>query len=450
VQVLSEDAFYFFYMALLATYALGISGIAFYVYDMGNSRTKSLTYLVLLTIWYSGMFFGLLGRVPGMWRLGSFLNPVLGPDGLLTWGVAEQYVLGEVFQPSTFGVFIVISILLFLHRKPFASVACLAIAATFHATYLLSAAALTCAYMVVIVIEDKNYRKALLLGAIALVLVTPILAYSVLSFGPSSTENYAQAQNILVDYRIPHHTQISNWFGLGTLFQIMAVALSIYLVRHTRLFLVLLVPFLIASILTVVQVLTGNKSLALLFPWRISVFLVPIASSVILAGVVSVAFQIFNRPISRFARPLQAAILAVIFILGYVGISRTFSLLNTPGAGHTASTRFVARTFEHGSLYLIQPNIETFRLAAKVPILVDYKSHPYQETEIIEWFSRIEIARDFYASTGDAACSKLRGISDKYKITHVLLGTDSSSANCEMLANSYKDAEFAIYEVRGH
>jgi len=450
-----------------------------------------------------------------LWRFAS----VVDPNGLLTSGVAGQYILGPYFQPSVFGVFIVFSIYVFLRDKPFVAIVCLAIAATFHSTYLLSAAVLTCTYMAVIVVKDKNYRKALLLGITALVLVMPILIYNYLNFRPTTADIFAQAQSILVDYRIPHHAIVTHWFGKSTLFQIIVIALSIYLVRHTQLLPILLGPFIAATILTAAQVLTGNKSLALLFPWRISVFLVPIASSIILANIVSVIFQIFQQSPSKYRslqRPirlalliggitivvlslvsdfvgigaqsgfgmkqffgiivgfvlltasltvprwqevfsvlqqtrilrllLQSAILGTIIMLGYLGVHHTITLLNTPRVGVTAATRFIASTYQPGNLYLIPPDMESFRLAARVPIFVDFKSHPYKDTEVIEWFNRVELAKAFYASSGDTACNILQNICDKYGITHVI--SKSPIVNCGMLRELYRDEDFVIYEVQ--
>jgi len=161
------------------------------------------------------------------------------------------------------------------------------------------------------------------------------------------------------------------------------------------------------------------------------------------------SISIIGKPISRIVRPLQAAILAVIIILGFVGVRRTIALLNTPRAGLTASSRFVASTFQRGSLYLIPPDIDEFRLAARVPIWIDYKSIPYKDTELVEWFNRVEIATDFYASSGDKACSILKSTSDLYGITHVVRGSDSPIDNCGAVQKLYIDADFAIYEVQG-
>lgn len=446
IHVLGDDAFYFIYVAILALYAYSLAGIACYAYGIDNSRIKYLCYFALLTMWYSGLLVSLLSTLPVLSRLAFILDP----DGPLTRGVAGQYILAPIFQPSAFGVFLVFSIYSFLREKPFVAVACLSIAATCHPTYLLSAAVLTCSYMTVIVVKEKTYRKALLLGTIALLLVTPILTYAYLNFRATNADVFAQAQRILVDYRMPHHARVTSWFCNSVFCQIIVVALAIYLVRRTTLFAVLLIAFLAAMILTFIQVLTGNKALALLFPWRMSVFLVPIASSVILASIVSAAVQICSNPITKIVRPLHAAIVTVIIACGYSGVHHTITRLNTPKIGHTAAAQFAARTFQPGNLYLIPPDLQSFRVAARVPILVDAKSHPYKDTEVIEWFQKLEVAKEFYASSGPTGCSMLTSMSDKHGISHVLLRNDSDRAPCAGLHEVYRDPDWEIYEVQNH
>ncbi|MGB9773923.1 MAG: DUF6798 domain-containing protein [Bacteroidota bacterium] len=148
---------------------------------------------------------------------------------------------------------------------------------------------------------------------------------------------------------------------------------------------------------------------------------------------------------TRAAPLLLYVILGGFITLGYLGLRHTITLLNSPGVGDAALTRFVAGTHRDGNLYVIPAGMESFRLAARVPIFVDFKSHPYKDTELVEWFNRVQTAKNFYSSSGDAACSILRNISDKYKVTHVI--SKSSIANCGMLHELYADADFVIYEV---
>jgi hypothetical protein len=445
IRTLGENAFYFFYIAILAIYGYSILGIASDVFGIDSASEKYFTFFVLLTIVDSGLLYPFLSKLPGSAAFAAAFEP----NGLLTRGVAYQSILGQIFQPSLFGVFLVLSIFFFLREKPVLAVACSAIAATFHSSYFLSAAVLTGIYMAVILIKDKDYRKALFLGATSLLLITPALLYAYLNFRPTTPDIFAQAQSILVDGRIPYHANVAKWFGRSALLQILIIALSIYLVRRTRIFPILLGMLLAAVLLTAVQMLTGNKSLALLLPWRISTVLVPIASSLILAKFVSMVFQILNNSLSKWVKPLQSITLAVIMVLGYLGVHQTITLLHSPRAGLTASARFVAGTYQPGNLYLIPTDMELFRIAAKVPILVDYQSNPYKDTDVVEWFNRVEIANSFYSASGQTACNILHNLSEKYGITDVILKNESSIADCELIHVTYKDADFTIYAVRG-
>src|SRR5207244_6794018 len=52
-------------------------------------------------------------------------------------GVAGQYILGPVLQPSAFGVLLVAAVWLFVRGYPFLAAISVALAATLHSTYLL-------------------------------------------------------------------------------------------------------------------------------------------------------------------------------------------------------------------------------------------------------------------------------------------------------------------------
>jgi hypothetical protein len=147
----------------------------------------------------------------------------------------------------------------------------------------------------------------------------------------------------------------------------------------------------------------------------------------------------------------QALFIGAIIILGYLGARNTITLFNIPRVGVTEFTRFIESTYRPGNLYLIPTDMESFRLAAKIPIFVDFKSHPYKSTEVIEWFKRVEIAKNFYASCGDTAYrSILQSMSNEYGITHVVLKSESSIANSVLLHESYRDSDFVIYEIQSH
>ena len=457
-RTLGESAFYFLYMAILAIYLYAILGIVCSIHDMGcpwwgccrepnawreedspRSRLKYVAFAALLVVLYSGI--------------------LVDPNPSLVNGLAGQFALGSFFQPATFGVLLILSIHLFMRDKPFAAAACLAIAASVHPSYLLSAAILTATCMAVTVARSGNYKRAILLGALALVLVLPIVIYVRLNFSPTSPDVFRRAQSILVDHEplkgfaylagTSIHAHVHRWFNWVAVVRIGLIALSIYLVRRTPLFMLLLVPFLTSMALTLVQYLTGNRTLAMLFPWRVTAFLMPIASSIILAGLLVVSFRVFDRWIARIARPLHALCLVTIVLVGCLGVYRKAVLLNMPRQGLTPAVAQAAESYRPGELYMIPLAMQTFRLAANVPVLVDLKSHPYKDAEVIDWYERVMLAHRFYTSHGQVACELLQTAVDVYGVTHVVFRCGTSIPACDALTESYQDEKVSIYRVVG-
>ncbi len=439
-RAFGENAFYVYYALIVAIYAYSLLGIASFLLGTDSARLKSLCFFVLIAAMHSGLLSSRLSAL-GLNGVAS----ILAPDGPMTSGLAGQYVLGPVFQPSVFGTFLLLSIHQFLRDRPLAAVVCLATAGTLHPTYLLCAAVLTGTYMAILLREQRTSRQAIRIGAFTLVLVGPVLAYSALRFGPTTAEIANRAREILIDYRMPHHARPDSWFRGYAPLQVTLVVSSLYLVRRTRLFPVLLPSFVVAEVLTMVEVVTGNKGLALLFPWRASVFLVPIASTILVAGVVHVLFRTWGKPISKHATALRCLALIALGLVGYRGARSAVALLGAPRVGLTPAVEFVARTSRPGDLYLIPPEMDSFRLAAGVPVFIDLKSHPYKDAELVEWFERIRVATDFYAADSETKCTMLGTMATDYGITHVVLENPASLDHCDAVRESYRDGELGIY-----
>lgn len=428
---LHEYAFNLYYLAILGVYIYSILGIASHTHNIDSSGTKYLTYFAFVTFLHSALFDKVFSETP-------------------TYGVAGQYILGPVFQPSTFGVFIVLSIYAFLRGKPFLAILFSSVAATFHPTYLLSAAVLTSSYMITIFKENKDIKKVLLLGVTAFLLILPVLCYTYFSFGPTSPENLSRARSILVDH-MPGHAKPSYWLGIGSVFQIFIVVVALYIVRKSKLFTVLFLSFLVSVLLTIVQVISGSNGLALLFPWRISVFLVPISSCLIVASIVSTGFQKFGHQILRHDKVIKSRVLLAMLILtlsgGLITIRR---FVKATKADNIPVMNFVAARRQPSNLYLIPIEMQRFRLYTGVPIFVDKKSHPYKDIEVIEWYGRIQIANKFYQARAETARSILREIVSNYGITHVVVENNQSEIDSEFLYKTYQDNNFAVYEVGAH
>jgi hypothetical protein len=388
-------------------------------------------------------------------------------------GVAGQYVLGAMFQPSTFGVLLIVALCLFVRGHALLAAACAALAATAHSTYLLPAGLLVAGFLASLLVEGRP-RQALAVASVALLLVAPVTAYVLLTFGPTDSSTFAEAQKVLVDVRIPHHCRVDLWLDGVAGLQLAWVVLGIALARPRRLAIVLAVPALLALALTVAQVATSSTTLALLFPWRISVVLVPVATTVILSRLVAAL------PAAVEGRAAWAAAFAVVAIcvsggvwimaarLGYHTADEELPLLafarrtsasgdvwflpvNVPdparvtrGAG---SSDFKPLVEKKQGIGAIPYDLQRFRLTAAVPIFVDFKSIPYKDAEVIQWYQRIRQAQQVQARLGEGKIAEALGQLRPLGITYLVLpaGLPLRDSAAEPV---YADEHYRVYHLQ--
>ncbi|MEM7769660.1 MAG: hypothetical protein AAF327_04020, partial [Cyanobacteria bacterium P01_A01_bin.37] len=266
-----EYGFYLFYFLIFGAYVYSLIAIVSEVFPIRPYQTRVLLYFALLLLFHT------LDVEIFDFELDEHLH----------YGVAEQFILGPVFQPCNFGIFLLISIYAFLKDRSYWAVACLAIAGSIHPAYFPSVAALTLSYMGILALQERHWLKSMLVGIVSGILIFPVFAYMYFTFQDTTPELTQQAASIIVNQRIPHHSIPALWLEDGQAYvQTLLVAIALYCVRQTRLFYILIGPFLAAVLLTLVQVFINNDFLAFIAPWRISVFLVPVATSIILAQLV--------------------------------------------------------------------------------------------------------------------------------------------------------------------
>jgi hypothetical protein len=425
--------FYAFYALLMGIYLYSLLGIASHLFDLRSQRAKWLYLALLIGVHSAALRFALSRTLGTNWTY------------VLEDGVADQRMLGPVFEPSTFGVFLVLSIYLFLKDRPYLAVISAVLAATVHPTYLLSAGILTFTYMLVVWIESRRLNQPILLGSIALLAVLPILVYVYISFGGDASGAAAHARQILVNFRIPHHTIVSQWFDATALVKIVLVAGAIYLMRKTRIFLILLVPSLAAVLLTLIQVISHSDALALIFPWRISILLVPVAVSLLLAFLVN---RVAKDP--RFASPqVRRAInlfstLVIFFSVLIGGIRFTLDLNRKDAAPERPLEDYVSTHKSPGDVYLIPVKMQDFRLATGAPVYIEFKSIPYKDSDVLEWYRRIQAADHFYKQPG---CSELQSLSTQDEVSHVVLESSQSGLDCPFLQEEYRDSSYRLMKI---
>jgi hypothetical protein len=422
-------AFYIYYALLMGVYLYSLVGIAQEVFPALRSRSARAAFIAVVILLHSAALrYVLLRLFEGDWPY------------LLEGGVAGQRLLGPVFQPSTFGVFLLLSLLLYLRGKPAPAVLAAVLAATMHPTYLLSAAALTLAYCADMLRSERRPWPAVRLGLLALAVVAPILLYTALTFGGGRPDVVAQARDILVNFRIPHHAIVAAWFNATVLVKLGFAGIALLLVRRSRLLILLGVPLAVAVLLTLLQVFIKNDMLALIFPWRLSTWLVPVSVVLILGKLASLAFA---HPSPGWERLANAAGLALIGLAVAAGIVRTaLDLEQAAGSSERPVEAYVAAHRLAGHEYLVPKNIFDFRLMSGAPSYGDFLSIPYRDSDVVEWYHRYLGVNRFYDK---ADCGMLEEFGQK-GVTDVILPS-GFPVQCPQLTLIHEDEFYGVYSL---
>jgi hypothetical protein len=441
IEFSSPFLFYVFYACLMVIYLWSIFGIVKDIRTHTVSKLHNFLFLSAIIILNSEG-----------WRFA--LSRLLGPDWSYVFedGFAGQRLLGPVFQPSTFGILLILSILLLIKQRPYLALISLGVAVNFHPTYLLTAAAIVISYIWVIFNENwkidpkSAFIKSLLFGSVGLAIISPILIYSFINFGNSIALTANQARQILVEFRIPHHAIVSQWFDFTSVTKIVIFLSGLYVARRSKLFPFLLIPGLIAVLLTLVQMATNNSFLALLFPWRISTILIPLSAAVLLDHACSILFKFKFMQSTLAQRLLLALGLFAIFISTSVGIVR-WKLDNDgqstmPEAG---LFEYIALNLEPGEQYLIPEKMQDFRLITLAPAFVDFKSIPYKDEDVLEWYRRIKLVEKFYK---DPSCSMMKKLKDQEGISQIILNRDDSQIECSISHIIYADSDYVLLSLK--
>jgi hypothetical protein len=466
-RYLHESLFYIYFIFLLGIYCQALTGIFEHLSGGRGTALNRLGFLALLVALHSALLRWTSAQLFGVDYPWYFQT-----------GVANQYLLGAGLQPSVFGVLLVLSVSTFLQDRPLRAVTWSSLAAVMHSTYLLSAAFLTLAYLYLL-LRAGRIRTALLAGLWALLLVSPVLIYNLLAFAPSSPQTFAESQQLLAHFRIPHHAEVDRWLDSIAWGQIGWIVAAAFLVRGSSLFVVMSGCFVPALALTFVQIATGNDMLALLFPWRVSSILVPIATAIILTRIIHCLSRWFSSASSwreGTARAAFAAMLALsvaggffitYFGLGYRTNSEELYLLEyirdhksegeiyllpvelpklVSGKRGSATLSFLPPPRRSSQEKNISVDLQQFRLFTGAPIYVDFKSIPYKDVEVLEWHERLMWNHQLYEQRDwnvERIVSELR----RRRITHVVTTADRE-VRCRALQLAYTDKQYRLYRLR--
>jgi Domain of unknown function (DUF6798) len=396
----------------------------------------------------------------------------------LQCGLANQYVLGPGLQPSVFGILLITSLSAFANGRPILAAALAAASAVMHSTYLLPAGLMTLGYMLVLC-REGNGRRALTAGGLALAIVLPVVFYNVRSFSLGDADELAAAQMILVEIRIPHHAVVERWLDTVAWIQIAIMLVGLSLVWRSRAFPVLALGAAAALALTVVQALTDNRTLALLFPWRFSAVLMPVATAVILAKAVQLICRRMedsghaSRAVvwasGLAATALAAGGIAVTALgIGYAMNDAELPLLDhvrdhkKPGEVYLLPVKFPTLKKETPALQSktfappvrtgavgIPVDLQRFRLHTGAPIYVDFKAVPYAPAEVHEWAKRMNLCEMCYRERDwdRPADYPTWQLARDMGVTHVVTTADRELSG-QMLELVYSDESYRLYRIR--
>lgn len=428
--------FFLYYACLFGIYLYSLVGIV-YEFNKNISPAGKLLFFTGILVIHSAAF-------------RYFLTLTAGPEWtfVLEGGLANQRVLGQVFQPSTFGVLLILSINLFYKGKVYQAILAAAVAATVHPTYLLSAAVLVAAFVVVILLEEKDILDSMKYGAFALVSIAPILIYVMSLFRSDFAAAGRRSQELLVTYRIPHHALVSEWFDLASLLQLLMIAVALYLVRRSRLARILLCVLLPSTLLSILQWMSKNAMLALLFPWRISVVLVPLSTAIILGILISRLDYKYRDWLGSHTRGLVIMSIAVMMILSTLGgIRFILELGQQPLPSERDLFEHIAKSGGDSRVYLIPIKMQDFRLATGMPAYVDFKSIPYVSEDVLEWYRRIQVAEDFYRD-GIRSCTSLEQLAYSEGVTGVIVEQSEEPVDCPGWMEVYEDEYYRVIVLK--
>jgi len=342
-------------------------------------------------------------------------------------GVAGQRVIDAGYQPASFGVLFFFGIYLFIIKRIFLSIFFISLAASFHPTYILHTGFLVFGFIIYSLIS-KKYLEFLKISFFYSIFILPITLFIIFNFMIIEKDTVIVGQQILLG-RIPHHANIRYWFTYKDLISLFVYFFSLYLIKNNFKFFVIFGVFGFCSIiLSFIQFFLVNNSLALAFPWRTSVFIIPISSLIVISYFIN-KIKIEDKKLKYIALSL---ILIVSFFFSYK--SHYLKDLNSKFAIKLELTSEIKRNFSTIDNLLIPVTLEDIRMNTGLPVFIDWKHHAFRYDQLIEWRLRIDLADNFYKSkTFKEQILNLNKIRKIDKISHILIKKDDLKIECKSL-----------------
>jgi hypothetical protein len=384
----------------------------------------------------------------------SFMSGVVLTQAVFAkWprGLADQYLLEHYLQPCVFGVLLIAGVAAYVRDRPIVAAVLVVLAAWIHPDYLPTT--ITCIVVFATVRpRQSGFDRALCWRVLALaaVLLAPLVVHVRWLVQPTTAETWQRSLDVLVRYRIPHHTEVREWFDIHEALHLVAMALGTWLVRARGLrhvmaaLLVLVVGSLLAT------ALFDLAAVAAITPWRASVLLMPLA----LAGILARGLDSAERRWPGRERLVGRVAWSVLALAVLVGVVRQIERVSDyADAAPMPTMRWIRDHRPPGAMYVIPTrdvDFDRFRLVTGAPIVINWKTHPYRDVELLEWQKRLEAVERFYdAASAQTACAELHGLAAEYDVSHAVVAARDplSPKQCPGIFEEHNDRAFRVIRI---
>lgn len=403
IKIFSKNVIFFIHSFLLALCPLSLFLISKELFPKLCNRNLSILWFSLFTILY---------------HENSFFS-----------GVAGQTVIDAGYQPASFAVLFFLGIHFFLIKKNMISIIFICLSASFHPTYVLHSG-----FLIISILGyqlwTKKYLNFFKETIFYIILIFPITIFIIINFFLIDKNLILVGQEILLN-RIPHHANIHHWLTYKDFIFLFIYFFSLYLIRKNYRFFIFFLFFgLFPTFITIIQYYINSNSIALAFPWRTSVFIMPISSLIILSFFLN-KIDLGNSKLKILSYCLIAIVSTVFFVKSHYIKNSNLEFQNK-----LILVKEIRKNFNSIDRILIPIDLDYIRMNTGLPIFVDWKHHAFRYDQLIEWKLRIDLAKDFFESnTLQGQLVKLKKIQEIEQISHILIKKDKSTIECNDLVN---------------
>ena len=143
--------------------------------------------------------------------------------------------------------------------------------------------------------------------------------------------------------------------------------------------------------------------------------------------------------------------MGLIIILAGFGLAK--SILETREKNTSPDRSIMAYVAENkvaGNEYLIPLDMQDFRLETGAPVYVEFKSIPYKDVEVIEWYRRLSKAGRLYRAPRKRDGCEIATDLHLEGVTHIVLPYDHAIRTCSNLEKEYSDGNYALFRITGN